>query len=121
MNRIFKRKLVFVKVCSVSDLQTWKKSKKKRRPHEPIVSPRFTSPRFTSLRFTSPRFTSPVQSSPPNTVCPIDKPFQHKLAQEVCWSKRFLSHVIRKLQQRITLKKTLSLWKSVLTSNPLET
>ena len=29
MNRIFKRKLVFVKVCSVSDLQTWKKSKKK--------------------------------------------------------------------------------------------
>ena len=69
MNRISKRKLVFVKVCSLSvfsNLQTRKKSKKKkkRRPKEPILSPRFTSSRFTSPRLTSPRFTSPRFTSP---------------------------------------------------------
>ena len=59
MNRIFKRKLVFVEVCwpfsfiRVTNAEKIKK-KKKRRPQEPILSPRFTSPRFTS----------PVQSSP---------------------------------------------------------
>ena len=61
MNRIFKRKLVFVKRSVhrsvLSDLQTRKKlKKKKRRPQEPILSPRFTNLRFTSPRFTSPRF-----------------------------------------------------------------
>ena len=64
MNRIFKRKLVFVKRSVhrsvLCDLQTRKKfKKKKRRPQEPILSPRFTNLRFTSPRFTSPHFTSP--------------------------------------------------------------
>ena len=52
MNRIFKRKLVFVKVCSpcsfirFTNAQKIKneKKKKKRSPKEPILSPRFTSP-----------------------------------------------------------------------------
>ena len=62
MNRIFKRKLVFVKVCSPFSFIRFTKAEKiekKGRPQEPILSSRFTSPRFTS-----PRFTSPVQSSP---------------------------------------------------------
>ena len=85
MNRIFKRKLVFVEVCSpfsfIRFTNREKNLKKKRRPQEPILSPSFTSPRFTSPCFTSPRFTSPrftslrftspVQSSPRNTVCLI--------------------------------------------------
>ena len=85
MNRIFKRKLVFVEVCSpfsfIRFTNTEKNLKKKRRPQEPILSPSFTSPRFTSPCFTSPlftsprftslRLTSPVQSSPRNTVCLI--------------------------------------------------
>ena len=57
MNRIVKRKLVFVKVCSPFSfirLQMRKKSKKKRLPQEPILSPRSISPRFTSPCFTSP-------------------------------------------------------------------
>ena len=75
MNRIFKRKLVFVKVCSPFSFIRFTNAekippKKRRRPQEPILSPRFTSPPYTSPRFitspgfTSPRFTSPVQSSP---------------------------------------------------------
>ena len=50
MNRIFKRKLVFVEVCwpfsfiRVTNAEKIKKKKKKRRPQEPILSPRFTSP-----------------------------------------------------------------------------
>ena len=49
-------------------------------------------------------------------VTTIDKPFQHKLAHEVCNlpvlpALAFLSRVIRKLQQRTTLKKNLSPWK----------
>ena len=69
MNRIFKRKLVFVKRSVhrsvLCDLQTRKKLKKKKgRPQEPILSPRFTNLRFTSPRFTSPRFTSPHFTSP---------------------------------------------------------
>ena len=75
MNRIFKRKLVFVKVCSPFSFIRFTNAekippKKRRRPQEPILIPRFTSPPYTSPRFitspgfTSPRFTSPVQSSP---------------------------------------------------------
>ena len=55
MNRTFKRKLIFVKVCSpfsfirVTNAEKIKKKKKrKRRPQEPVLSPRFTNPRFTS-------------------------------------------------------------------------
>ena len=66
MNRTFKRKLVFVKVCSpfsfirVTNAEKIKKKKKKRkrRPQEPVLSPRFTNPRFTS----------PVQSSPVHAI-----------------------------------------------------
>ena len=64
MNRIFKRKLVFVKVCSPCSFirftnaqkiknEKKKKKKKNKSPKEPILSPRFTSPVQSS----------PVQSS----------------------------------------------------------
>ena len=47
MNRVFKRKLVFVKVCSLFSFirctNAEKIQKKQRRPQEPILSPRFTS------------------------------------------------------------------------------
>ena len=56
MNRIFKRKLVFVEVCSPfsfirftnTEKNLKKKKERKRRPQEPVLSPRFTNPRFTS-------------------------------------------------------------------------
>ena len=71
MNRTFKRKLVFVKVCSpfsfirVTNAEKIKKKRKKRkrRPQEPVLSPRFTNPRFTS-----PVQSSPVQSSPVHAI-----------------------------------------------------
>ena len=65
MNRIFKRKLVFVKVCSVSDLQTWKKSKKKKTSAWAYRESAFHKPAFHKSAFHKSSFykSSPVQSS----------------------------------------------------------
>ena len=54
-----------------------KNLKKKRRPQEPILSPRFTSPRLTS-----PRFTSPVESSPRNTGALLSGRFELLIISE---------------------------------------
>ena len=82
MNRIFKRKLVFVKVCSPFSFIRFTNAekippKKRRRPQEPILSPRFTSPRLTS-----PRFTSPVESSPRNTGALLSGRFELLIISE---------------------------------------
>ena len=76
MNKISKRKLVFVKVCSPFSFNRFTNAEKFAGTYPEaafywsafftsprFTSLRFTSPRFTSPRFTTPRFTSPVQSS----------------------------------------------------------
>ena len=116
MNKISKRKLVFVKVCSPFSFNRFKNAEKiykKKRSQESILSPRFTSPRFTSPRFTSPHFTGPRFTSPRFT-----SPVQSSPVGEIQYAVsivRAVSVVIECLNELVLLKKLaeFSLPKSV--------
>ena len=99
MNINFKRKLIFVKVCSPFSFIRFEKAEKifkKRSPREPILSPRFTSLRFTSPSFTSPPFTSPRFTSPRFTSPRLTSPVQSSPVHEMQYAPPSPSHQMKK-------------------------